>query len=204
MSKPIDTVVFDIGNVLLDWDRRYLYRKLIADEAEMEAFLRDVCPMSWHGQQDAGRSCAEAISDRIALFPQYENLIRAHYERWDETIGGPIEGSVALLHELKRAGLRVYALTNFPDELFLRAQHRYDFLWEFAGIVVSGRERLIKPDPAIYRVLFERYAIQPEAAIFIDDSLPNILTAQELGMHTVHFLGADKLRTSLRELRLPV
>lgn len=193
----IDTVVFDLGGVLVDWNPRYLYRKLFDDEAAMERFLAEVCTGAWNERQDAGRPWSEAVATLSAEFPEHTRLIAAFHDRWAEMLAGPIHDSVAVLAELKARGLRLYALTNWSHETFPIALERYDFLHWFEGVVVSGEERLIKPDPAIYRCLFQRYGIDPERAIYIDDARRNVDAAKALGMHAWWFQGADGLRAWL-------
>ena len=185
-GKPdaVDTVVFDLGGVLIDWNPRYLYRRLFDDEAAMERFLAEVCTGAWNEQQDAGRSWHEAVASLSAQFPQHAKLIAAYRDGWREMLGGVIQGSVDLLAELKARGVRLYALTNWSHETFPRAKEieRFGFLHWFEGIVVSGEERLVKPDPRIYRRLFERHAIDPARAIYIDDARRNVDAAAALGM----------------------
>lgn len=198
--KNIDTVVFDLGNVLIPWDPRRLYRSLFADEREMEYFLSEVCDGAWNARQDAGRPIAEATAERIESFPQYADMISAYYGRWEEMLGDPIAGSVRLLQEVKQRGYRVLALTNWSAETFPLALERYAFLAEFEGIVVSGQERMIKPDAAIYRVLIERHEIAPERAVFMDDSLHNVEGARSVGLHAIHFTSPEQARADLLAL----
>ena len=183
MSKPIDTVIFDLGNVLIGWDPRRLYRQLIDDEAQMEWFLREVCNSAWNEQQDAGRPWAEATALLRERFPEHAELIDAYHLRWEETLLGAMEESVALLAALRARGVRLLALTNWSQETFPIARQRFDFLQWFEGIVVSGEERLIKPDPRIYQRLLQRYAVDPSKALYIDDSARNVAAAEALGMH---------------------
>ena len=190
----IDTVVFDLGGVLIDWNPRYLYRQLFDDEAAMEHFLAEVCTGAWNEQQDAGRPWAEAVATLSAEFPAHAPLIEAFHTRWEEMLAGPIPGSVDILAELKARGTRLYALTNWSHETFPVALERYAFLHEFDGIVVSGEERLIKPDPRIYQRLFERFGVDPTRAIYIDDARRNVDAAAALGMHAWWFQGAEGLR----------
>ncbi|MDO6385088.1 MULTISPECIES: HAD family hydrolase [Uliginosibacterium] len=200
----IDTVVFDLGNVLIPWEPRWLFRKLLQDEAEIERFLQDVDFNRWNAIHDAGQPFAVGIESHGAQFPHYRHLLQAYFDRWEESVAPAFEESVRLLRELKTAGLRVLALTNFSAETFPRARRLYDFLDEFEGIVVSGDEGLIKPDAAIYKLLFERYSVKPEQAVFIDDSVANVATARQLGMQAIHFTEPGLLRQHLRELSLPV
>jgi 2-haloacid dehalogenase len=191
-------VVFDVGNVLLRWDVRFLYRKLFADESQMELFLSTICTPAWNLEQDRGRTWAEAVALLVARHPQWEREIRAHDKRWHETVSEAIAGSVAVLEQLKASGQPVYAITNFSAEKWREATVRFPFLTLFDGVVVSAEERLLKPDPAIYHVLFSRYGLTPQDCIFIDDSAANIATARALGMQGVHFVEPIDLAAALR------
>lgn len=193
----IDTVVFDLGGVLIDWNPRHLYRRLFDDEAAMERFLAEVCTGAWNERQDAGRPWSEAVATLSAEFPERASMIAAFRDRWTEMLAGPIHASVAVLAELKARGVRLYALTNWSHETFPLALQMYDFLHWFDGIVVSGEERLIKPDPRIYRCLFDRYGVEPAHAIYIDDARRNVDAAAALGMHAWWFQGGDGLRAWL-------
>jgi 2-haloacid dehalogenase len=198
----VDTVVFDIGNVLIEWDPRHLYRKLIPDQAEMDRFLAEVCTPDWNLEQDRGRTWAEALAERIPLFPRHESLIRAYSDRWNEMVPGEVPGTVALLEALRGRGVPLYAITNFSVEKFAIAQDRFPFLRGFIDVVVSGTERLVKPDHAIYRVLFDRNGLDARRCLFIDDSEKNIVAARELGMTAHHFRDAAGLRAELEGLGL--
>jgi 2-haloacid dehalogenase len=199
-SERIDTVIFDLGNVLIGWDPRRLYRQLIDDEAQMEWFLREVCNSEWNEQQDAGRPWVEGTALLRARFPEHAELIDAYHLRWKETLVGPIDGSVAILAELKARGVRLLALTNWSQETFPIARQLYPFLQWFEGIVVSGEECLVKPDSRIYQRLLERYAVDPTAALYIDDSARNVAAAAALGMHGWWFRDPAGLRERLVEL----
>ena len=202
MPAPIP--VFDVGNVLIRWDPRNLYRKLIADEAEREDFLARICSPEWNLEMDRGRAFAEGVAERVALFPQHEALIRAFDERWLETLDGTVEESVAILEELRAAGVKTYAITNFSREKFALTRTRYPFLGDFEGIIVSAHEQLLKPDPRIYALLCERHGLAPADCIFIDDSLANVEGARAFGMQGHHFKAAAELRADLRQQGLPL
>lgn len=202
MAGDIETVVFDLGGVLIDWNPRYLYRKVFADEAEMEKFLSTIATMEWHLEQDRGRTMEEATATLISRHPGYAREISAFYGRWDEMFGGPIEGTVDVLLELRERGFPLYALTNFSSETFPRAREWYGFLSLFGEIVVSGEEGMIKPDKAIYRVLVERTGLDPATTVFIDDSPPNVAAARELGFTAVAFRTPQGLRDDLIGLGL--
>ena len=198
----IKTLVFDLGGVLIDWNPGYLYRKLIDDENDIDSFLSEVCNAEWNVQQDAGRALAEATAERIALFPQQKTLIEAFYDRWEEMLGGEIDETVEILLELKNKGETLYALTNWSGETFPIAEARYDFLQWFDGILVSGVEKLAKPDPAIFQLLLNRYELQAQDRLFIDDSKTNIEAAARIGFETHHFISAAGLRQELNAANL--
>ena len=201
--RPIDTVVFDLGGVLIDWNPRHLYRKLFAgDEAAMEAFLATVVDRQWNARQDAGRPFAEAVAEATARHPRYATLIEAYDTRWDEMLGGAIEASVALLDALRRRGVALYALTNWSKDKFPIARARFAFLDWFEGIVVSGEEGVAKPDAAIFHRLLERYGLEPRTSLFIDDTAVNVEAARGLGFQAHHFRSPEALHAALRELGL--
>lgn len=205
-AQDVDTVVFDVGNVLIRWDPRNLYRKMIpesfADEAAMERFLAEVCTPDWNLEQDRGRSWAEAVAERTARHPDHAELIRAFDERWMEMVPGAIESSVAVLRDLKAAGAPVYAITNFSAEKWDETIARFDFFALFDGIIVSAHERLVKPDAAIYRLCFERFGITPSRAVFIDDSAVNVAGSEATGMRAIRFHQGVDLRAALMSLGL--
>lgn len=196
--------VFDIGNVLLDWDPRHLYRKVFDDHGRMEQFLTEVCTPAWNIEQDRGRLFRDAVAELVTVHPHLEAEIRAFDERWIETVSGTIQGSVDLLAELQGKGVPTYAITNFSAEKFADAQRVWPFLGSFIDVIVSGEHRVLKPDPAIYRLLLDGNGLAAEACVFIDDSPKNVVGAQAVGMHAVHFSGPDKLRADLRGLGFPV
>lgn len=185
---------------MVDWDPRYLYRKIFATEEEVEDFLTTVATPEWHAEQDRGRTTAEATTLLISQHPRYEREIRAYYGRWDETFGGSIPGTVEVLGEVRDTGLPLYALTNWSAETFPLARRQYDFLGWFDEIIVSGEERVIKPDREIYDVLIGRTGLDPTTTVFIDDSLPNALAAEELGFTAINFQDSAKLRKELVRL----
>jgi 2-haloacid dehalogenase len=201
VPPPRRVVVFDLGGVLIEWNPRHLYRKLFGgDEAAMESFLANVCTVEWNERQDAGRSFADAVAELRPRHPDKVELIEAFGRRFDEMIPGAVQGSVDILADLKRAGVPRYALTNWSAETFAPQRHRFEFLSWFDGIVVSGEERVIKPDPAIFRILLERYRIAPDEAVFIDDNPGNAEAAAALGIHGIHFRSPALLRRELQAL----
>lgn len=189
--------VFDLGGVLIDWDPRYLYRKLLADEAAVEEFLATVCTPEWNAEQDRGRPFAEGVAELVERHPVHAAAITAYHERWTEMLGGDIAGTVELLDELRDTGVPLYALTNWSAETFGIARERYRFLEWFDGVLVSGEERMIKPDPAIFRLLLDRFGLDPGAAFYVDDSPANVAAAGELGFDAVRFTGPEQLRRDL-------
>jgi 2-haloacid dehalogenase len=196
-DTTITTVVFDLGGVLIDWDPRHLYRQLFSDPQEMEVFLRDVVSPDWNAQQDSGRTWAEATAELLAKHPDQEEMIRLYSERWAEMLAGPIGGTVDILREIRDRGLHVYALTNWSAETFPRARPMFPFLEWFEGIVVSGDERIKKPDPQIWHRLIKRYAIDPSRSVYIDDMPHNATVAAELGFHAIRFESPEQLRARL-------
>jgi len=196
-ARPLTTVVFDIGNVLIEWNPRNLYGKIFADPEQMEWFLANICTNSWNLEQDRGRPFAEAIEERIARFPQWEVEIRAYDVRWDEMVSGEIEGSVAALRALQADGWPLYAITNFSREKYADACRRFAFLNEFRGTVVSAHEGVLKPSPEIFQLFLSRYGLSADECLFVDDSAANVATAADLGFHAHHFDGAEGLHKEL-------
>jgi 2-haloacid dehalogenase len=195
----LSTVVFDLGAVLIDWDPRYVYRGLFpGDEAGMEAFLADVTSATWNHQMDAGKPWADAVAELVAIHPDRRELIEAYWNRWAEMLHGDIPETVAILRELRdRGDVRLLALTNWSAETFPVARERFDFLGWFEGIVVSGEEGVAKPDPAIFRILLERFDVAPEGTLFVDDRPENVTAAEAVGMAGTVFRTAGALRDEL-------
>jgi 2-haloacid dehalogenase len=197
----LNTVIFDLGGVLIDWNPRYLYRKIFSTEEEVSWFLENICTSAWNDEQDGGRSFEEATEELVRAFPEHELPIRAWYGRWQETISGPIHGTVDVLRTVRNNNQhRLYALTNWSDQTFPWALDNFDFLHWFEGIVVSGVEKKRKPFPEIYHIMFDRYGIEPNRAVYIDDNIKNIETAERLGLHVVHYQNPEQLRTELMRL----
>lgn len=204
MQTLPQAVVFDVGNVLLDWNPAYLYDKLIADREERAWFLTHVVTLGWHVEQDRGRPLAEGVAVLADRFPGSAGLIGAFYERWLETISGPIDGTVEIMASLKRAGVPVHALTNFSAELWPRTVEAYPFLGGFDVAVVSGEVGYIKPDPRIFDVLNARSGLNAGEMLFIDDRAENVEAASQLGFRTIRFTDADALARDLAAAGLPV
>ena len=202
-AKP-DIVVFDVGNVLVDWDPRYLYRTIFSDPSEMESFLKVVCHGEWNVAQDAGRPWPIAEAEAIARHPEYAAQIKAFRGRWHEMIAGPITGGVAILEELSRAKVPLYAITNFAADTFAETRQRFDFFRHFLGIVVSGELGIIKPDRRIYDHLATEYGLDLKRTVFIDDSLKNCEGARIAGMQAIHFTSPAQAREQLVDWGLPL
>ncbi|MQQ99416.1 HAD family hydrolase [Glaciimonas soli] len=197
-KQKINTVVFDLGGVLVDWNPEYLYRSIFPSEEERRWFLSTVCTQDWNLQQDAGRSLQEGTAVLLQKFPDHETAIRAFYGRWTEMLSGPIQGTLEILRHLKsNTDKKLYALTNWSAETFPVALEMYDFLHWFDGRVVSGEEKMRKPDKAIYQVLINRYNITPNSSVYIDDMLYNVVAARELGFHGIHFQSPQQLKAEL-------
>jgi 2-haloacid dehalogenase len=201
MNK-INTLVFDFGGVLIDWNPAYVYLKEFrGNQEEMSHFLNTICSWEWNENQDAGYSLQKATEKRVALYPEYERLIRMYYGRWEDMLGYEHTDTVALLKTFKDHNkYRLIGLTNWSHETFPVALERFAFLSWFEGIVVSGTEKMKKPDANIYTLTLDRYKIIPENAVFIDDKLENVHAAAQLGMHGIHFTSAAKLKRDLETL----
>jgi len=196
------TVVFDIGGVLVDWDPRYLYRQLFDDPDEMESFLAEVTTAEWNARQDAGRPWAEGIELLVAEHPERRELIEAFHRRWPEMLAGEVPGTVDVLAELRTAGVRLLALSNWSAETFPIARDRFPFLTWFEAIVLSGEVGVNKPDPQIYEHLIGNFEVSPGATLFVDDSAANVDAARALGFHAVQFTDAPTLRGTLVDFGL--
>ena len=199
MNK-IDTVIFDLGGVLIDWNPEYVFLgEFNGDREKMLWFFDNICTSDWNENQDAGYSIAKATEERVALFPEHEKHIRMFYGRWVEMLGEAIEGTVKILDAfVKSDDYKVVALTNWSAETFPIALERFEFLQWFEGIIVSGEEKTRKPFDTIYNITLERFNITPEHSIFIDDNLRNIEAANNLGINGIQFRSPDQLLQQLK------
>lgn len=196
----IDTIVFDLGGVLIDWNPDYVYREIFPDEKERKWFYQNICTPDWNEEQDAGRSLQEATELLVTKFPEHENNIRTYYKRWEEMLGGPIPDTVEILRHLKfNTDKKLYALTNWSHETFPVALQKYDFLHWFDGRIVSGEEKTRKPFVDIYQKLIDRFNIDPSKAIYVDDNERNLFPAKGLGFTTIHFKNPQQFKKSLLE-----
>jgi len=194
----INTVLFDLGNVLIDWNPMYVFHDMFDDPKDLDFFFKNVCTMDWNENQDAGKPIAEATAEKVEEFPDWKAPIEAYYGRWTEMLGGQITRSVEIQQAIKASGkYKLLGLTNWSAELFPIALERYSFLHDFKGIVVSGEEGIRKPNPEIYQLVIDRYSAAPEETVFVDDSLRNIRAAAALGFQVIHFLSPTQLRGEL-------
>lgn len=195
---PINTIIFDLGAVLIDWHPHHLYNKIFNDPIQRDWFLANICTNDWNEEQDGGRSLNEGTELLIKQFPEHEENIRAYYSRWDEMLNGALEGTVEIFKQLKESGkYKIYALSNWSAETMDIAFSRFDFLDWFDGMVVSGLEKMRKPDPRFYQLLLDRYKVKPEEALFIDDNKRNIIAAEKMGITSIHFTSANELAVQL-------
>ena len=196
--------IFDIGNVFVDWNPMYLFRKLFETEEEALWFHEEICTIDWNLEFDAGDIFSEGVAKLITRHPRYWREIQAYDQRWRETIGGFIDGTIAIHDELVAAEVPTFAMTNFSWEKFVSVLPEWPFLEKFDGVVVSGLERLVKPDIRIYRVLCERYGLGPEYCVFIDDNEVNVAAARKFGMKAVQFTSPEALRAEMIDMGFPL
>ena len=201
MSK-IDTIIFDLGGVLIDWNPKYVYREVFnGDEEKVDWFLNTICTSDWNVEHDAGRLLKDGTDLLVKQHPEYEDLIRIYYDRWSDMLGGPIQDSVLLLDKLKKSNNhKLYALTNWSAETFPVAIERYDFLQHFEGILVSGAEKMRKPFTEIYELILNRYKLNANHCVFIDDNFDNVLGAQKVGMKAIQYKNSQQLINELNHL----
>jgi 2-haloacid dehalogenase len=198
----IDTIIFDLGGVLVDWDPKYVYREVFnGDEEKVDWFLNTICTSDWNVEQDAGRTFKEATDFLVNKHPEYEDWIRIYYDRWEDMLLGQIDETVALLEKIKKQGShQLYALTNWSAEAFPVALQRFDFLQHFEGIVVSGEEKTRKPFSKIYEIILDRYQLKAHSCVFIDDNLENVKGAETVGIKAIHFKNSQQLTAELNLL----
>jgi 2-haloacid dehalogenase len=202
--KNIDVIIFDLGGVLIDWNPEYVYLDVFkGDREKMKWFFEEICTSDWNENQDAGYPLAKATEDRIALFPEHEELIKMYYGRWEEMLGEAIDETVQILKELVDSNkYRIVALTNWSHETFPVALKKFEFLQWFDGILVSGEEKTRKPFDAIYDLTLKRFEIQAEKALFIDDNLRNVEAARKFGISSIHFKDAQSLKGELKNYNI--
>jgi 2-haloacid dehalogenase len=201
ISMEIKNIVFDFGGVLMDWNPRYFFKTYFNDDEKMEYFLENIAQDEWNIEQDRGRTLAEGTEVQIKKFPEWEKELRAYYDNWTVMLKSDIPQNVEILRKLGNTSYQLYGLTNWSEETFPYALENYDFFQLFDGkIVVSGTEKLIKPDPKIWNVLLERYKLEANESVFIDDNFNNIEMAKTLGFKTIHILPETDLKTELNNL----
>lgn len=201
MTQEIDTIVFDLGGVLIDWNPKYVYRDYFDSTDDLDYFFDNVCTSQWNEEQDAGKPLHIATQERITAYPEWEQAIRDFYGRWEEMLGGPITGTVELFKKLKETGkYKFYALTNWSAETFPVALARYDFLHWFDGRLVSGEESMAKPNPEIFSRLIDRYNINSKKTVFIDDNLRNLKAAEPYFASCIAFTSPEELEIELNKL----
>jgi 2-haloacid dehalogenase len=204
MRTRIETVAFDLGGVLIDWNPRHLYRRLLDDEAAIERFLAEVCTPEWNATLDAGHPFTDGVAQLVREHPEQAGLIEAYWSRWPEMLGGCFTETLKIMRRLRAEGIPIYALSNWSNETFASTRDRFPFLDEFDGILLSGQVGVGKPDPAIFRRFLERFGLTAESTVFIDDNPANVAVAQSLGLQALLFRNAAQVRLELQGLGLPV
>ena len=199
IMSQFKTIIFDLGGVLIDWNPEYVFLKEFRGNREkMDWFLNEICAWEWNMNQDAGYPLAQATEDRVAMFPEYEELIRMYYGRWEEMLGYTHEDTLEILESVvQNPNYKVYALTNWSGETFPKALQKFHWLQWFEGILVSGDEGMRKPHKEIYELMLHRYNINPQETIFIDDSLKNVEGSEAVGIKGIHFVNASSLKKEL-------
>jgi 2-haloacid dehalogenase len=201
MNCKIDTIIFDLGGVLVDWNPKYLYEKVFDTQEEVKWFLKNVCTSDWNIEQDGGRTIEEANSLKIAEFPEYEDEIKLFYNRWEEMFTGAIEKSVEIQQELiNNPNYRVYALTNWSAEKWEKGKELFPFFNDFEGVIVSGQENMRKPHDEIYQLILDRFSINPKTTVFIDDNLENTIASARNGIESIRFKSPQQLKRDLLKL----
>ena len=196
MNK-IDTIIFDFGGVLVDWNPHYLYDSYFGDTREAGYFLANICTPAWNAQMDGGKPFAEGIAEKITEHPEYEKEIRMYWTDWKQMMGNQIDGMQELLQDLKTEGYHIYGLSNWSAETFYQIRPKYPIFDLLEGFVLSGDEKCLKPEPQIYTILLDRYHIEPDTALFFDDNLANVEGAKAVGIHGIQFVSAEQIRKEL-------
>lgn len=204
--KNIDTIIFDLGGVLIDWNPEYVFLEAFSgDREKMQWFFDNICTMQWNENQDAGYPLKQATEDLVKQFPEYKDYIEMYYGKWENMLGGEITGTVEILNTLiKSKNHKVVALTNWSNETFPIAQKRFEFLQWFESIVVSGDEKTRKPYKEIFDITLDRFNIKAENSIFIDDNERNIEASNDLGFNGIHFKSPEKLIQQLKTYNIHI
>ncbi|MCB0364484.1 MAG: HAD family phosphatase [Bdellovibrionaceae bacterium] len=199
----VKNIVFDLGGVLVDWNPRYLYQQVFKSADEMEYFLQYVCSSEWNARLDAGLSFTDGIEERCQACPHYSREIRLYWDRWPEMVQGEIALTVELFRHFQKVGsFGLYALSNWSSQTFPLVEKRFGFLGEFDGLILSGNEGVVKPDPKIFEILLNRYDLKATDCLFIDDSLENVKTALDMGFLALHFRDPGTLKIQLKQMGL--
>jgi 2-haloacid dehalogenase len=199
----INTIIFDLGGVLIDWNPDYVFDQLFQDPKEKKYFFENICTSEWNEQQDAGRSLKEATEELVLKHPEWKEYIEAYYGRWQEMLGGPVKETVEIFRQLKESGrYKLYALTNWSAETFPVALELYEFLHWFDGRVVSGEEKMRKPFPEFYDLVINRFGLQPQQTLFIDDNLRNVKAAEQAGLQAIHFQTPAQVKQCLIQWKM--
>jgi len=203
MTSPIKAIIFDYGNVLIEWEPRYVYNRFFPNDPEgMERFFKEVDFLSWNAHQDKGRTFKEGVADLSGQFPHYTHLIQAYHDNWKDSIGISYTGTVEIMKQLKQKGYPLYGLSNWSAETFPYARSKFDFFELFDDMVISGLVGYVKPEPEIYHLMLEKIRKPAQECLFIDDSLPNIQQAQKMGFQTIHFKSSEQLADDLKSIKL--
>lgn len=203
MNSQIKAIIFDFGNVLLEWNPRYVYQRFFPEDPEaMEHFLNEVNFMEWNALQDKGRPFVEGVAALSREFPHYSHLIQAYHDHWIDSVGQPVTGTIHIMQQLKQAGYLIYGLSNWSAETFPYVRQQHGFFDLLDDMVISGDVGQVKPDPEIFQILLDRIGRPAKECLFIDDALANIHQAQRLGFGTVHFHSPEQLAATLRELKI--
>ena len=198
----IKNIIFDFGGVLVDWNPHHLYDTYFGDKDSADWFLSNICTMDWNMQMDAGKPFEQGVAEKIAQYPQWEKEIRLYWERWIDMMGDTIPNMYDWILQLKQQGYAIYGLTNWSTETFIQVKDKYSIFQMMDGIVMSGEERVTKPDAKIYHILLNRYQLAPEECVFFDDNLNNVIAAQNIGIHAVQFQSTEQAKRELSKVTL--
>ena len=196
----IKSVIFDFGGVLVDWDPHRLLDKYFGSREKADWFIANICTSEWNAQMDAGKPFAQGIKELSAEHPEWSKEIQMYFDRWIEMIGGEIPGMLQIEKDLKAKGYKLYGLTNWSSETFCQVRHRFEVFDLLDGMLVSGEEHMLKPDPAFFQLLVDRFGLNKEESLFIDDNQPNVTGAIQFGLKAIRFEGAEALRQTLKQL----
>lgn len=205
MNYKIDTVIFDLGGVLVDWDPKNMYKKVFKTTEEMNWFLDNVCTFEWNMEQDGGRLIADAVTQKISEFPEFEEQIKMFYDRWEEMFIGILQQNIDVQQKLiANPNYRVYALTNWCGEKWDKALELFPFFNDFEGVIVSGKVKMRKPNDDIFQLILNRFNINPKTTVFIDDNLENTIASERNGLQTIHLKPSSNLKSELTNIGIEI